>query len=72
MSDMACRPYEIARVERAWLLHHSEQITKEKSMAAAAPNGSPERLDRMRAALEKFLGLIDHKATYVHCERMTC
>lgn len=41
-------------------------------MAAAAPSGSPERLDRMRAALEKFLGLIDHKATYVHCERMAC
>lgn len=69
---MACRSYEIARVERAWPLHHSEQITQEKSMAAAAPNGSPERLDRMRAALEKFLGLIDHKATYVHCERMKC
>ena len=32
-----------------------------------AEPADPERLVRMRAALEKFLGLIDHKATYVFC-----
>jgi len=53
---MACRSYEIARVERAWPLHHSEQITKEKSMAAAAPNGSPERLDECALRLRNFWG----------------
>lgn len=31
-----------------------------------AEPAEPERLVRMRAALEKFLGLIDHKATYVY------
>ena len=30
-----------------------------------AATSEPERLVRMRAALDKFLGLIDHKATYV-------
>lgn len=38
-------------------------------MAEAA---DPERLVRMRAALEKFLGLIDHKATYVFATYMQC
>ena len=38
-------------------------------MAEAA---DPERLGRLRAALEKFLGLIDHKATYVFATHMQC
>ena len=37
-----------------------------------AEPAEPERLVRMRAALEKFLGLIDHKATYVFSTYMQC
>ena len=37
-----------------------------------AEPADPERLVRMRAALEKFLGLIDHKATYVFATHMQC